>query len=54
MNNLPIQWLLTKFFNEYPHYRPTPSFAGEFPSPPISDDEYEPPSDYDTDEDEDL
>jgi len=47
MNNLPIQWLLTKFFNEYPHYRPT--------SPPISDDdEYEPPSDYDTDEDEDL
>jgi len=47
MNNLPIQWLLTKFFNEYPHYRPTPS-------PPISDDEYEPPSDYDTDEDDDL
>ena len=48
MNNLPIQWLLTKFFNEYPHYRPSAS-------PPISDDdEYEPPSDYDTDEDDDL
>ncbi len=47
MDNLPINWLLTKFFEQYPHYRPT--------SPPISsDDEYEPPSDYDTDEDDDL
>jgi len=52
MNNLPIQWLLTKFFNEYPHYRPPTKQSA---SPPISDDdEYEPPSDYDTDEDGDL
>ncbi len=46
MDNLPIHWLINKFFEQYPHYRPT--------SPPISDDEYEPPSDYDTDEDDDL
>lgn len=47
MENLPIQWLIDRFFAQYPHYRPPPS-------PPISDDEYEPDSDYDTDEDEDL
>ena len=45
--NLSIEELIDRFFATYPHYRPT--------SPPISsDDEYEPPSDYDTDEDEDL
>ena len=47
MENLPIQWLIDRFFEQYPHYRPQ--------SPPISsDDEYEPDSDYDTEEDEDL